>query len=128
VDGARIEWTLDLPRDLRARIDRDDLTEALGALLENAARHARSEVIVSAACDGDAVAVTIRDDGPGIPTSMLEALLARGARLDAAGTGAGLGLSIASEITEAAGGMLVLRNADPGLEARLVLPRAPHPV
>ena len=45
-----------------------------------------------------------RDDGPGIPEAELARLTARGARLDTSGPGAGLGLAIASEIAEAAGG------------------------
>ena len=39
-DGARLDWEVETPPGLLARIDPDDLTEALGALLENAARHA----------------------------------------------------------------------------------------
>ena len=44
--GQRIDWRPEFPPGLRARIDADDLTEALGALLENAARHARGRVVV----------------------------------------------------------------------------------
>ena len=53
----------DLPQAVALRIDPDDLTEALGALLENAARHARSRVWVGMRADDDRTAVIIRDDG-----------------------------------------------------------------
>ena len=37
-DGTGLEWVVDLPPTLEARIDPDDLAEALGNLVENAAR------------------------------------------------------------------------------------------
>jgi signal transduction histidine kinase len=123
-EGARLEWRIAGDAGLAARIDADDLTEALGALLENAARHAATAVTASVAAEGDAVTVTIRDDGPGAPPETLEDLTARGVRLDRRPGGTGLGLAIATDIAEAVGGTLQLRNADPGFEARLRLPRA----
>ncbi len=61
--------------------------------------------------------VTVVDDGPGIPPERLEQALLRGGQLDTSGDGAGLGLSIVSDIAEAWGGRLVLRNGATGLEA-----------
>jgi signal transduction histidine kinase len=124
-DGARLAWSVVAAPDLRARVDADDLTEALGALLENAARHARAGVAIRLAAEGARVVVAIEDDGPGIPPDKLDALRARGARLDQAGPGTGLGLSIAAEIAAAAGGVLNLLNGKRGLVARLDLPAAP---
>ena len=124
-DGARLSWSVVATPELRARIDADDLTEALGALLENAARHARRGVAIRLAAEGARVVISVEDDGPGIPPDQLDALLARGARLDQTGPGTGLGLSIASEITAAAGGALGLTNGPRGLLARIDLPAAP---
>lgn len=123
-DGARVAWRIEAPRNLRALIDSDDLAEALGALLENAARHAAGTVTVAIARDAGRVVIRIRDDGPGIPAHQLDDLLARGGRLDAAGPGAGLGLAIATEIVEAAGGDLRLSPGAEGLEASLTIPAA----
>ncbi len=123
-DGARLDWEVETPPGLLARIDPDDLTEALGALLENAARHAARRVRVAVARGSDVVVITVADDGPGIPEAELARLTERGARLDTSGPGAGLGLAIASEIAEAAGGSLALANEAPGLAARLRLPAA----
>ena len=95
-DGARVDWDLDARPGLLARIDPDDLTEALGALLENAARHAASRVRVATARAGASVTITVADDGPGIPAPELARLTSRGARLDLGGPGAGLGLAIAT--------------------------------
>ena len=116
-DGARLDWEVETPPGLLARIDPDDLTEALGALLENAARHAARRVRVAVARGSDVVVITVADDGPGIPEAELARLTERGARLDTSGPGAGLGLAIASEIAEAAGASLALANEAPGLAA-----------
>ena len=124
-DGGRVGWTVEAAEGLQARIDPDDLTEALGALLENAARHASAAVQVSAAAAGTGgVRVAVRDDGAGIPEAELARLTGRGARLDLTGPGAGLGLAIAGEIADAAGGRLELANRAPGLEVALWLPAA----
>jgi signal transduction histidine kinase len=120
-DGGLRQWSVDVPADLVARIDPDDLAEAVGSLVENAARHANSRVAVSAVRSGHRVRLSIVDDGPGIPAGRLEEALARGGRLDRAGEGTGLGLAIARDVAEAWGGSLELRSLDPGLEASIVL-------
>jgi signal transduction histidine kinase len=125
-DGERLDWAVTVPAGLAARIDADDLTEALGALIENAARHARAGVTLAGRRTVDGVTLILSDDGPGIPEDRLTALLARGARLDTGGTGSGLGLSIAAEIVTASGGTLTLANraGASGLEVTLTLPEA----
>ena len=57
--GARLTWSNTVPADLTARIDPDDLAEALGNLIENATRHARSKVMISGASERDMAALTI---------------------------------------------------------------------
>jgi signal transduction histidine kinase len=123
-EGRRVTWEVKTDPTLRARIDSTDLTEALGALAENAARHAHARVTLTARRQGALAALSVRDDGPGAPPDALERMRARGERLDARFPGQGLGLAIAAEIAEAAGGSLDLANADPGLEATLLLPAA----
>lgn len=123
-DGRRVAWEVAAEPGVRARIDAADLTEALGALAENAARHARAKVAVTAARRGGLAVIAVRDDGPGAPAEALERMRARGERLDARFPGQGLGLAIATEIAETAGGALDLADAGPGLEATLLLPAA----
>ncbi|MBI1218268.1 MAG: sensor histidine kinase [Rhodobacteraceae bacterium] len=128
-EGQRIDWVVTVPERLVARIDADDLTEALGALIENAARHARTQVTIAGRRTADGAMLVLSDDGPGIPGDRLTTLLARGARLDTGGSGSGLGLSIAAEIITAAGGTLTLANraGAAGLDVALTLPAAPLP-
>ena len=93
-----------VPDDLRVSIDRTDLAEALGNLLENAYRHAASLVRVTASSHE----IVIEDDGPGIAREARESAMRRGGRLDEASKGAGLGLAIVQDVMEAAGWSLAL--------------------
>jgi signal transduction histidine kinase len=120
-DGAELEWRQEIPPGLSVALHDADLSEAMGALLENAARHARSLVVISAEAKADRLLISIADDGSGIPATKREALLRRHARADETGTG--LGLSIASDIAQAAGGVLMLDNEGAGLRATLALPQ-----
>jgi signal transduction histidine kinase len=119
-DGAKLDWHLDIAPGLAVALHEADLAEALGALAENAARHARSCVTLSARPQGALLCLSVTDDGPGIPAAERRALLDRHARADESGTG--LGLSIASEIALAAGGKLELSDSDEGFRATLVMP------
>jgi signal transduction histidine kinase len=118
-DGERLDWIVDVPADLAAPIDHDDLSEALGNLIENAARHARHAVTVTGQKVGTSTTLTISDDGPGIPEDRLQEALRRGGRLDERGSGAGLGLAIVTDIVESWGGTLSLASGGPGLVATL---------
>lgn len=114
-----------LTHERRSRIGTDDLTEALGALLENAMQHAASQVVITVALQSGQVALTIRDDGPGVPAHSLARLSQRGLRLDRSGEGQGIGLAIVNDIVDAANGHLDFSNADPGLCVRLTLAAVP---
>lgn len=122
--GSRLSWSNTIPLDLQARIDPDDLAEALGNLIENAAQHAASKLSISAKRDGDFAALTVADDGPGIPKALREAALKRGERLDATGSGSGLGLAIVADIAETCGATLSFAEEAVGLSVTLRLPLA----
>jgi signal transduction histidine kinase len=121
-EGERLQWQQTIPEGLAVALDEADLAEAMGALAENAACHARGKVVMSARVQGDRLQLTVADDGLGIAQEDCDRLMRRHARADEAGTG--LGLAIASDIAEAAGGMLTLGDAAPGLAASLFLPLA----
>ncbi|HBS48999.1 MAG TPA: hypothetical protein DEA05_02390 [Rhodobacteraceae bacterium] len=121
-DGARLDWQQEIPQGMAVALDEGDLAEAMGALAENAARHARSKVALSARRMDERLHLEISDDGLGIPQATRDVLVRRHARADESGTG--LGLAIASDIARAAGGTLTLGDATPGLTATLTLPLA----
>ncbi|MFN8026152.1 MAG: HAMP domain-containing sensor histidine kinase [Acidimicrobiia bacterium] len=109
--------------DLEARGDAQAMERAVRNLVENALRHARTEVAVSMhRDDGDAI-LRVRDDGPGFPPDLLVAGVDRFTPGDnpANHGGAGLGLAIVDAITRAHGGTLVLTN-DRGASAELRFP------
>jgi signal transduction histidine kinase len=114
---------LDVAPEHVVRIQREDLDEMLGNLLDNAFKWARSCVTIrSSELDTDVV-VSVDDDGPGIAASMREAVLQRGVRADEAAPGSGLGLAIVRDLAELYGGSISLASSpDGGVRARLQLP------
>jgi len=109
-------------------IERQDLDEILGNLIENAAKYGGGSVFVTVdpAPDEELCTVWVEDDGLGIPASQRGALFARGARLDTEKPGTGLGLAIVRDVAEIYGGEVELGESEDlgGLLATLKLPRA----
>ena len=64
-------------------MERADLTEALGNVLDNAVRYAKTTVRVSCQGDSEPLAIVIEDDGPGIEQTLEVIIRQRGGRLDA---------------------------------------------
>jgi signal transduction histidine kinase len=119
----RTKLALRLPAtDLVFAGEREDLEEIVGNLLENAMKWARSAVTISAEPleDGAAsmFAISIEDDGPGIPEEEAREALKRGRRLDETKPGTGLGLAIVADLVNEYGGRLLLeRSVMGGLKA-----------
>ena len=111
VDGGRMRFDVAIADDVIAPLDRIDLAEVLGNLLENATRHAKSYVRVVAQTSADGLTITVEDDGPGIAEDLRPAALARGGRLDERAGGTGLGLAIVQDVLEAYGWALQLDNS-----------------
>jgi signal transduction histidine kinase len=109
-----------------ARVERQDLDEMLGNLIENAAKYGGGSVFVTVEDAGDFVEMIIEDDGQGIPESERERLFDRGARLDTGKPGTGLGLAIVRDVVEIYGGTVALEKSEDlgGLLVRLRLPKA----
>jgi len=120
--GSALDWDIDVNKQAHAAIDPDDLAEALGNLLENAARHAQSRISVGTFSEDGRITIRIVDDGPGIPEDRIDRMPERGVRLDQSAGGAGLGLAIVQEIAETWDGTFRLRPMTPGLAVELGLP------
>jgi len=129
--SARTAVAIELSADEHASVrgDGDQLRRLTRNLLENAARHAYSQVAVELHCQQHVVVLAVSDDGPGIPLADRESVFERFTRLDPARnrthSGVGLGLAISRTIAQRHGGDVHVE--DPGLlpGARLVvrLPR-----
>jgi signal transduction histidine kinase len=112
-------------RSAEVRVERQDLDEMLGNLIENAAKYGGGRVFVTVAGDGGKVDILVEDDGPGIPQEQRGDLFTRGARLDTTGKpGTGLGLAIVRDVAQIYGGSVTLEESADlgGLLARLTLP------
>jgi signal transduction histidine kinase len=110
--------------------DADQLARAVGNVIDNAVRHARSTVALSVTASGDDAVVAVSDDGPGIPPDRRAEVFERFARLDGArardGGGTGLGLAIAREVVVAHGGTIAVDpDHQPGARLVITLPLAP---
>jgi len=132
-DGG-IQLALDLPPDLPpAAGDRQRIQQVLLNLMANALHHtpAGGEILVTARADGSEIEVSVCDTGPGInpeDAAHLFARFYRGREERAAGTGTGLGLSVAKAIVEAHGGRIWAENRPTGGACfHFTLPRALTP-
>ena len=130
VDRLYEEVTVDLAGDRGAqvRVERQDLDEMLGNLIENAAKYGGGRVFVTVEPPGDkSVCILVEDDGPGIPAEQRDTLFTRGTRLDTTGKpGTGLGLAIVRDVAEIYGGKVALTESEDlgGLMVTLSLPVA----
>ena len=92
---------LALPPEMAAR--------ALTPVIENAVRHARARVELTARVEGRGVEIVVTDDGPGVDPALVDSLFEPGRTSGERGTG--LGLAIARRVSRAAGGDVELIDA-----------------
>jgi len=125
-ESARFD--LDGNKDAQVGIERQDLDEILGNLIENAAKYGGGSVFVTidAESEEDECTIWVEDDGMGIPDDERERIFDRGARLDTGKPGTGLGLAIVRDVVEIYGGRVELGESEDlgGLLVKLILPRA----
>jgi signal transduction histidine kinase len=117
---------LDAGPEVAVAVERQDLDEMLGNLLDNACKWARTQVTLTAAPDAaHHVRIVVEDDGEGLPERMWSQVLDRGVRADQSAPGSGLGLAIVRDLADVYGGTITLGRASiGGLRAELRLPHA----
>jgi signal transduction histidine kinase len=99
--------TVDAPDDVWALADEERVLQVARALTVNAIVHTPegSHIVVRVLRDGTRSALSVEDDGPGIPPDHVERVFDRFYRGDATTTsGSGLGLAIARELAECMAG------------------------
>jgi two-component system sensor histidine kinase KdpD len=121
----------DVPRNLPlVRFDATLLERVLCNVLENACKYtpAQARIVIAAATRDAALAVTIRDDGPGLPEGREDALFGKFVRGERESSipGVGLGLAICRAIVEAHGGAMRAYN-DGGACFEFTLPLGEPP-
>lgn len=120
-------FDLDGNHDVTVALEKQDLEELLGNLIENAAKYGGGSVFVTvdAGKDERFCEIWIEDDGLGIPEAERIRIFDRGARLDTGKPGTGLGLAIVRDVVEIYGGTVELDESEDlgGLLVRLKLPK-----
>jgi len=111
-------------KTLVVRVERQDLDELVGNLLENAAKYGGGSVFVTVQYEAGMAEIIIEDDGPGISPVDRVRIFDRGVRLDSGKPGTGLGLAIVRDVAEIYGGSIGLEESEDlgGLLVRLRLP------
>ena len=106
--------------------DRDGVVQVVRNLLDNADRHARSEVWAEVIPDAMGVTLVVSNDGRPIPAGMHQRIFDAFTRLDEARSldagGSGLGLAIARTVMEVNGGTLVAAEVERGAAFRAWFP------
>lgn len=112
-----------LPDKLKIYIDREDMLELLGNLLDNAWKWANNKILITAS-QTDQLHISIEDDGTGHDAESLNKLMSRGVRLDESVSGYGFGLAISSDIVKDYEGTLSFSRSDTlgGFKAEIILP------
>lgn len=118
-----------VPDELEVQADAKRLRQALMIVLDNAIRYSRPEGTVRVAWDlrGDDIALSVVDEGIGIPdeelTQVFERFVRGGRARRHRADGTGIGLSIAQAIVHAHGGRIEIDSrVEVGTTVRLLLP------
>jgi signal transduction histidine kinase len=118
-------------RSVFARVDPDRLDQVLANLVENAAKYARTTIVLGTLGDGSATRLVVEDDGPGIGPDEINRIFERHYSADRQARpgrprGSGLGLAIASELSVAMGATVTAESPiGPSGGTRLVVRLAP---
>jgi two-component system sensor histidine kinase CpxA len=110
------------------RGDRELLRRAFDNVLRNAIHYAPqgSDIDITLSDDGDQVAMSVRDYGPGMPDDLLPRIFEPFFRVDvtrsASTGGVGLGLAIVRRIIDLHHGTLKAENENPGLRVTIAVP------
>ena len=130
-----IALTVDAPAAAPVRGNRELVSQALANLIDNAIKYAGpngevngapAEIVVMAGNDGERIALSVADRGPGIAEADRGRVVERFVRLEQSRSapGSGLGLSLAAAVARLHGGELKLEDNHPGLRSTIALPRA----
>ncbi len=126
-----MEMKVEIAPDMgRAAGDSDRIQQVLLNLIDNAAKHGRSPVRISAGTSNGLVTIAVSDSGPGIAPGERERIFEKfyraGPQLTRLSGGTGLGLYISRELTRRMGGRLRVES-EPGEGATFVVELSSQP-
>ncbi|HSE10820.1 MAG TPA: HAMP domain-containing sensor histidine kinase [Nocardioidaceae bacterium] len=120
LDGSRLDVRVDTRAVDPVQVVGDPmlLAQVVRNLLDNALRHATSEVRVSLSEDDGSAVLVVDDDGPGVPQESRTEVFRRFTRLDEArhrdSGGVGLGLAIVADVVRVHGGDVTVTDSPTG--------------
>jgi len=115
--------TTDVPENVISPVDREDMLELLGNLLDNAYKWATHKITLSVHIDSE-LNICIEDDGPGTDLGKINELSKRGIRLDEKIQGHGFGLAISVDIVNDYNGEISFKHSNNlgGFKTDITLP------
>jgi two-component system sensor histidine kinase PhoQ len=111
---AGIQVTTSIDADCVFMGDENDLLEIFGNLIDNAFKHAKSQIVIKATQQNACLSIYIEDDGLGVPQQQAKDIFKRGSRLDESKQGQGIGLSIVENIVSSYDGTIDLERSELG--------------
>ncbi len=121
--NGRRRLVIDLHELAQVPLDARRLSQAIMNICINAVQAGASNVRIVGRLQHDSVWITVEDDGPGVPDDLGQRIFEPFLTTKAEGKGTGLGLYLASQFLQAAGGSLSLVDSSiGGAGFRLVLP------
>lgn len=120
-NNRRVKLEFEMPEEMKFSGDAQLLRRLFSNLIDNALKHAKSCVKITAERLADSYVINVADDGVGVSPEAQPHIFERFYRADkarsrnanaSAGSGAGLGLAISKFIAEAHGGTLALAESD----------------
>jgi signal transduction histidine kinase len=118
-----LQLTKDIPDNIICPVDREDMLELLGNLLDNAYKWTTQKITLRVNINS-ALHLCIEDDGPGADPEKINELSKRGVRLDEKTQGHGFGLAIAADIVNDYSGSIRFNQSTDlgGFKTELTLP------
>jgi signal transduction histidine kinase len=118
-----IEWKIEFPGSLALDADYNQTRRVLLNLLRNAieATNGKGMIRIVAQEQNQHVAISIYDDGPGVPQDLVEKIFEP--FFTTKSQGSGLGLALVQRLAEQNGGRVELAPSEKGAHFRLVLPK-----
>jgi signal transduction histidine kinase len=122
-----IAWIIDMSAELLVDADRDQLYRVLSNLARNALQAIEQQepiggqIRLAAYRNGQRVSIEVSDSGPGVPEKA-RAHLFQAFQGSARKGGTGLGLAVAHELVTAHGGVIRLRDCQPGATFEVEIP------
>ena len=108
----KLDIAIDCAAGLQWRIDEGDAFEMFGNLMDNAAKWARTRVVVKVWREAERLAIRVDDDGPGF--SDTESILQLHVRGDEQVPGHGVGLAVVKDLVASHEGQMNLSRSDLG--------------